>query len=132
MKITEKTRSTLRYCAAFVLIFGSVTIGERTNAVDSVNPYETFGGDTLRCVIGTGDENYGRNGFRTGFSYDLLRKFGSHVGAEVKISLADDSCDYVDSLRSGEGWISSCCPTLAAVAPRASSSRGNSTVPCGR
>ena len=86
MKITEKTRSTLRYCAAFVLIFGSVTIGERTNAVDSVNPYETFGGDTLRCVIGTGDENYGRNGFRTGFSYDLLRKFGSHVGAEVKIS----------------------------------------------
>ena len=102
MKITEKTRSTLRYCAAFVLIFGSVTIGERTNAVDSVNPYEPFGGDTLRCVIGTGDENYGGNGFRTGFSYDLLRKFGSHVGAEVKISLADDSCDYVDSLRSGK------------------------------
>ena len=91
----------MRYCAAFALIFGSVTIGERTNAVDSVSPYDTFGGDTLNCVINTGDENYGRNGFRTGFSYDLLRKFGEHVGAEVRITLADNHCDYVDSLKDG-------------------------------
>ena len=91
----------MRYCAAFALVFGSVTIGERSNAVDSASPYETFGGDTVRCVINTGNENYGRNGFRTGFSYDLLREFGRHIGAEVKITLADNHCDYVDSLEKG-------------------------------
>ena len=101
MKITGKMRSGMRYCAAFILIFGSVTIGERSNAIDSVSPYETFGGDTIRCVINTGNENYGRNGFRTGFSYDLLRKFGEHVGAEMEITLADNHCDYVDSLHTG-------------------------------
>ncbi len=102
MKITEKTRSVLRYCAAVILISGSVTIGERTNAVDSVSPYETFGGDTLRCIINTGNENYGKNGFKTGFSYDLLKEFGNHVGAEVEIVLADNHCDYVDSLETGD------------------------------
>ena len=101
MKITGKMRSTMRYCAAFALIFGSVTIGERSNAVDSVSPYGTFGGDTIRCVINTGNESYGKNGFRTGFSYELLRKFGEHVGAGVEVSVADSHCDYMDSLRSG-------------------------------
>lgn len=101
MKITGKMRSSMRYCAAFALVFGSVTIGERSNAVDSASPYATFGGDTVRCVINTGNENYGRNGFRTGFSYDLLREFGRHIGAEVKITLADNHCDYVDSLEKG-------------------------------
>lgn len=101
MKFTEKMRSVMRYCAAFALIFGSVTIGERSNAVDGISPYETFGGDTLKCVINTGDENYGRNGFRTGFSYELLQAFAGHVGATVEIKLADSHCDYVDSLQSG-------------------------------
>lgn len=101
MKITGKMRSVMRYCAAFALVSASVTIGERSNAVDSASPYGTFGGDTIRCVINTGNENYGRNGFRTGFSYELLRKFGEHVGADVKISIADDHSDYVDSLHSG-------------------------------
>ena len=101
MKFTEKMRSVMRYCAAFVLIFGSVTVGERSEAVDGISPYETFGGDTLRCVINTGNENYGRNGFRTGFNYELLRKFGDHVGARMEISLADNHCDYEDSLQTG-------------------------------
>lgn len=101
MKITVKMRSVMRYCAAFALVFGSVTIGERSNAVDSISPYETFGGDTIRCVINTGNENYGRNGFRTGFSYEMLRQFGEHVGAKVEITLADNHCDYVDSLQAG-------------------------------
>ena len=101
MKITGKMRSVMRYCAAFVLIFGSVTIGERSNAVDSTSPYETFGGGTIRCVINTGNENYGRSGFKTGFSYEMLRQFGEHVGADVEITLADNHCDYVDSLEAG-------------------------------
>ena len=101
MKITEKMRSVMKYCVAFALVFGSVTIGDRSNAVDGISPYETFGGDTIRCVINTGNENYGRNGFRTGFNYELLRKFGEHVGAGVEITLADDHCNYADSLLLG-------------------------------
>lgn len=101
MKITEKMRSVMKYCVAFALIFGSATIGDRSNAVDGISPYETFGGDTIRCVINTGDENYGRNGFRTGFNYELLQNFGKHVGAGVEITLADDHCNYADSLLTG-------------------------------
>ena len=102
MKITGKTRSVMRYCAAFILVFGSVTIGERSDAIDGISPYDTFGGDTIRCVINTGNENFGRNGFRTGFNYDLLRSFGEKVGAEVEITLADNHIDYIDSLRNGD------------------------------
>lgn len=101
MRFTGKMRSIMRYCAVSALIFGSVSIGERSEAVGGISPYGTFGGDTLKCVINTGDENYGRNGFRTGFNYELLREFGRHVGAKVEITLAENHCDYVDSLQSG-------------------------------
>ena len=101
MKISEKKRSALRYTIAFMLIFGTVTLNERSQAIDPASQDMTFEGKDIRCVIDMKDQNFSGSALKTGLTYELLKEFSNAVGANARIETAGHKANYVDSLKQG-------------------------------
>ena len=101
MKISEKKRSALRYTIAFMLIFGTVTLNERSQAIDPASQDMTFEGKDIRCVIDMNDQNFSGSALKTGLTYELLKEFSNAVGANARIETAGHKANYVDSLKQG-------------------------------
>ncbi|MGN0189448.1 MAG: transglycosylase SLT domain-containing protein [Candidatus Cryptobacteroides sp.] len=81
-----------------VLLLLLVPLCERGRYLERSEAAVPFGGQTVRCVLDTGDDMYSRQGLKTGFSYEMLRLFAAQEGIPVTIVEAMPGENYEDSL----------------------------------
>ena len=84
--------------AIILLLLMLVPICERGRYLEKSEAAVPFGGQTLRCVLDTGDDMYSHQGLKTGFSYEMLRIFAAQERLPVTIIEAMPGENYEDSL----------------------------------
>lgn len=81
-----------------LLLFLFVPLCERGRYLERSEATVPFGGQTIRCVLDTGDDMYSRQGLKTGFNYEMLKIFAAKEKLPVTITEAMPGENYEDSL----------------------------------
>ena len=81
-----------------ILLLMLVPLCERGRYLERSEATIPFGGQTIRCVLDTGDDMYSHQGLKTGFSYEMLRIFAAQEKLPVTIIEAMPGENYEDSL----------------------------------
>lgn len=74
---------------------------EKSRILNGAAAENSFSGEEIICAIDLGDDMYGAQGLKTGFSYEMLNKFAHDNKCDVKIVTAFTGENYVDSLNNG-------------------------------
>lgn len=95
MGLKRVTKKFLKYLIPTLIVLLIIPLGDLTrNAGQTEN---AFGGSPLRVGLKLGDKL--ADGYLTGYCYEVAERFASHLRDSAEIFLADQSGDYLDSLR---------------------------------
>lgn len=101
MKLTDKRKRRIN-CFVFSLTVICITpLCEKSRILSGAAAENSFAGEEIVCAIDLGDDMYGSQGLKTGFSYEMLTKFAKDNRCDVKIVTAFTGENYVDSLNNG-------------------------------
>lgn len=101
MKFTEKRRRRLNYVLFSFLVICMTPLCEKGRILSGASNSYTFEGEELVCAIDLGDDMYGAQGLKTGFSYELLEKFAKDNKCNVNVVISRPEENYIDSLHNG-------------------------------
>ena len=101
MKLTEKRKRRISYLLFSFMVICITPLCEKGRILSGAATSNSFSGEEIVCAIDLGDDMYGAQGLKTGFSYEMLKKFAKDNRCDVKIITAVTGENYIDSLNNG-------------------------------
>ena len=101
MKLTEKRKRRINYLLFSIMVICITPLCEKGRILSGAATTNSFSGEEIVCAIDLGDDMYGAQGLKTGFSYEMLNKFAKDNRCNVRIVTAVTGENYVDSLNNG-------------------------------
>ena len=101
MKLTDKRKRRINYLIFSIMVICITPLCEKGRILSGAATDNSFAGEEIVCAIDLGDDMYGSQGLKTGFSYEMLTKFAKDNRCDVKIVTAYTGENYVDSLNNG-------------------------------
>lgn len=92
----------IRNVATTILLVTVIPFCNRGKLSGKMEDPGFFSGDTLKCAIALGDDMYGSEGLKTGFNYELLKRFAASHGKQAVIRTEHEGENYIDSLKNGD------------------------------
>ena len=99
--LTEKRKRRIQYLIFSIVVICITPLCEKGRILSGAAAENSFAGEEIICAIDLGDDMYGASGLKTGFSYEMLKKFAHDNRCDVKIVTAFTGENYVDSLNNG-------------------------------
>ena len=101
MKLTDKRKRRIKSIVISLMIVCITPLCEKGRILSGAATENSFAGEDIICAIDLGDDMYGKQGLKTGFSYEMLNKFAKDNKCNVKIVTAFTGENYIDSLNIG-------------------------------
>lgn len=101
MKLTEKRKRRISYLLFSFMVICITPLCEKGRILSGAATNNSFSGEEIVCAIDLGDDMYGAQGLKTGFSYEMLNKFAKDNRCDVRIITAVTGENYIDSLNNG-------------------------------